>query len=170
MAILDNKVALSYVQTLLCHCGSNQQVDSAITKFGQHFLLFCLLNTKLYLGVTWIWRANLIRCVMCCVLTEVIGLTLLWSPPPITYAALTPMSANLEFSWAHWLKAMALWRVLVKMIPLAASLVLNSCRTFTLSFDRLSFSYSGLSASICSSSLFSVRQKNQFLWVQWAKC
>ena len=53
---------------------------------------------------------------------------------------------------------MAPRRVLVKMIPLASSLVLNSCRTWVLSLDRLLFSYSGLFANFCSSSLYSARQ------------
>lgn len=41
-AVSDNNVARCYVQTLLCHCGSNQQVDFTISEFVQNIPLLCL--------------------------------------------------------------------------------------------------------------------------------
>lgn len=46
MAISDDKIALGYVETFLCHGGGHKQVDVAITKLVQDFPLLCLMKAK----------------------------------------------------------------------------------------------------------------------------
>lgn len=151
-AVSDNKVARGYVQTFLRHGCSDQQINLTTAEFLQHVLLLGLINAQ-----------RLVQCTQrnaetnnSVELTAVIGLTTLWSPPPIRYAALTAMSANFGFSCIQCVRAMALRRVFVKMIPLASFLPVNSWRIVVFNLERLSFSYSGFFASSISSSLFSV--------------
>ena len=61
----------------------------------------------------------------------------------------------MELPCTHWVRAMALRRVLVKMIPRASGLLVNSFRISVLSVDRLLFSNSGIFTSCSSSALFS---------------
>lgn len=43
MAVSDNKITLGDIQTLLCHRGSDQQIDFTAAKLDQHILLLCLI-------------------------------------------------------------------------------------------------------------------------------
>lgn len=44
MAVADYKITLGNIQTLLCHRGSDQQIDFTTAKLGQHVLLLCLID------------------------------------------------------------------------------------------------------------------------------
>lgn len=44
MAVADNKITLGDIQTLLCHRGSNQQIDFTVAKLVQHVLLLGLID------------------------------------------------------------------------------------------------------------------------------
>lgn len=44
MAVPDYKITLGDVQTLLCHRGSDQQIDFTAAEFGQRVLLLRLIS------------------------------------------------------------------------------------------------------------------------------
>lgn len=102
--VLDNEIALGYVQTFFRDRGGDQQVDFTVSEFVQHVLLLSLVNTNVYgegeeestaAGVCSEWCMKLKiqfthvriyvqwlqtrerRVVMGCELTDVIGLTTL---------------------------------------------------------------------------------------------